>query len=226
MATYVRDCTVYLGGTFNPPHNGHLQLLTQALAGVQAAQGLFVPCHITPHKSQPTVSAEHRLNMLKAIVQSPEIKHDMARSGMQLGIEDFELKHARPSYTLHTLKYLREKHGDAHSIVWVLGMDSLATLSSWRDWQSLTQWCNLAVLARPGWAMPNAGEVAEWWRAQEIMPAQLNQQPQGGCALLQGVEADLASSTLRQYFSSQQPVAGLIPMPVLQYIQQHLMYTN
>ncbi len=65
----LRDCHVYLGGTFDPVHNGHIRMLVEGREALSASHASFVPCHVTPHKQQPSTATQHRLSMLHVLAK-------------------------------------------------------------------------------------------------------------------------------------------------------------
>ena len=68
--------------------------------------------------------------------------------------DDIELGRDGPTYTIDTLREIRVQIGDSTPLYLCIGMDVLATLDSWRDWQKLTDYCHLVVSSRPGYQIP------------------------------------------------------------------------
>ena len=128
-----------LGGTFDPIHIGHLIAAEEVRCDLALDTVLFVPAGQPPHKSPTAVTAaSHRVHMVElAIASNPSF---------QLSRVDLE----RPgrSYTVEMLRLLREQFGAAAEIYFIIGMDSLSELTSWRDPLGIISLCRLAVVNR------------------------------------------------------------------------------
>ena len=129
-----------LGGTFDPPHLGHLALAEAALAHLSIEQVLWLPSGNPGHRAQPVASGRDRLAMLKlAIAGEPRYRVDAA-----------ELAHGEQTYTVHSLTRLRAQLGDTRPLVLLLGSDSFLTLPTWLRWRELFELAHIAVASRPG----------------------------------------------------------------------------
>ena len=140
------------GGTFNPVHIGHLRIAIELAELLQVDSLRMVPCALPPHRQSPSVSAEHRLSMLRAGIAN----HN------KLVADDIELRREGPSYTIDTLRAVRQQIGPDRPLYLCIGLDVLATLDTWRDWQQLTGFCHLIISSRPGCQLPTTGALAEW----------------------------------------------------------------
>jgi nicotinate-nucleotide adenylyltransferase len=126
------------GGTFDPPHLGHLLLAESARDSLKLDRVLFVPARIPPHKRAREVTpAAERLALLRAALRGTGVK-----------ISTIELGRPGPSYTVDTLERLGRRHPGAR--LWLLvGADSLAELPTWRDPEKILSLATLAVASRP-----------------------------------------------------------------------------
>lgn len=131
------------GGTFDPPHLGHLLLAEAARDRLALDKVLFVPARVPPHKRARRVTpAATRLALLRA-----------ALAGTGFSVSTLELDRPGPSYTVDTLERLGARHPRAR--FWLLvGADSLAELPTWRDPERILALAILAVADRPGAASP------------------------------------------------------------------------
>ena len=130
------------GGTFNPPHLGHLAAARAALAALGLDKLLFVPAAIPPHKELPqdTPSAEHRLAMVEKMADAMAMPKVVKASGI-------ELERAGKSYTSDTLERIHEKYPDAE--LWLLvGTDMFLTLHLWHDPQTITRLAGICAFGR------------------------------------------------------------------------------
>lgn len=127
------------GGTFNPPHIGHIGAAKQAVSALGLSKLLLIPDRIAPHKVMPEGSAspEQRLAMLRlAVADCPEIE-----------VSDIELRREGPSYTYVTVEQLRERYPDAELYL-LMGTDMFLSFHTWRNPERILQNVSLAVLYR------------------------------------------------------------------------------
>lgn len=124
-----------LGGTFNPPHKGHIGAALKAADEVGIERVHLMPCKLAPHKSVG-VSESHRVRMIELCAQSSD----------RLIPELIELTLPSPSYTVKTLRALKEKNDD--TICFFIGADSLYNLDKWYEWEQLLDYCHLVVMRR------------------------------------------------------------------------------
>lgn len=150
---------------------------------------------------------------------------------MNVHVEDYELKHDRSSYTLHTLQYLRQLHGANTPLFWLIGMDSLIALDRWHGWQQLLQYAHIAVVKRPGYTAPSEGVLGQWWAQHCVSLGDIADSASGKCILLNTEEKDLSSTNIRQLLEQQKrcketslPITQFVPQAVADYIYQHKLY--
>jgi nicotinate-nucleotide adenylyltransferase len=193
-----------LGGTFDPPHYGHLVLAETARVQLSLDLVILAPAGHPPLKPRPPAAgAEHRLAMLEAaIAGNPHFvisRLDIDRSG--------------PNYTVDTLEQLRGEYPGA-ALYLLMGGDSLAQLLSWRDPGGVVRQAKLAVMRRPGWeadleemekAIPGFAERLVW---------------------LEGPSLDIQSSQLRRRSAEGLPLRYLVPPAVEAYIEKHGLYSG
>lgn len=138
------------GGTFDPPHLGHLILADEARISLGLSRVLWVVAGDPPHKpADPMQPVEHRLEMVEAAIK---------------GVPEFELSRADidrpgPHYTVDTLQWLRSE-GVSGPFVYLMGSDSLNDLPNWHQPDAFLKACHqLGVLVRPG-AEPELDQLA------------------------------------------------------------------
>ena len=127
------------GGTFNPPHTGHIQGAAYALEKLGLTRLLMVPDYLAPHKEIPAGSAtpEQRLSML----------HLACKDKPGLEVCDLEMRRQGRSYTYETVAQLREAYRDAE-LTLLMGTDMFLSFDSWRKPESILQNAALAVMYR------------------------------------------------------------------------------
>lgn len=127
---------LFFGGTFDPPHRGHKEMLEKAKQLVNPDLIIISPCFLQPLKTQKTASAEHRLNMTKILFPEPKYK-----------ISDYEIKKGGKSFTIETLKYLETLYTD-YEIYILIGGDSYQSLEQWKNYTEILKNYYLVVVAR------------------------------------------------------------------------------
>jgi nicotinate-nucleotide adenylyltransferase len=141
------------GGTFDPIHLAHLVLAEQAREQLRLDQVLFMPAFIPPHKMGRTLSP-------------PKVRLEMAELAVaghpNFEVGDLELRRTGPSYTVDTLRTLREQHPSAELFL-LLGGDSLADFPTWREPREILSLAKLGVMKREGSPPP---EQPTGWEAE------------------------------------------------------------
>ena len=129
----------FYGGSFDPPHNGHLTIARKLTEVFELDEFVFVPAFHAPHKKDknPT-SAFHRYAML-ALATNDESK---------IGISKIELDAPARPYTFETLRRLKGELNDTR-IFFVMGADSWQDITTWREWETVLTLVNIIVVTRP-----------------------------------------------------------------------------
>lgn len=138
-----------LGGTFNPPHKGHIGAALKAADEIGVNHVHLMPCKLAPHKSVG-VSESHRVKMIELCAQNND----------RLIPELIELTLPSPSYTVKTLRALREKSDD--TICFFIGADSLYNLDKWYEWEDLLDYCHLVVMRRDDEKFSPPSAIQAW----------------------------------------------------------------
>lgn len=126
------------GGSFNPIHNGHINLVTGIQDRYNFEKVLLIPTYSPPHKSPNSlVSAEHRLNMCKLATE--DLAHLMPC--------DIEIKRKGKSYTFDTLTAIKEIYPN-HNLNFIMGADMLYSFTSWYKYRDIAELATIIVAAR------------------------------------------------------------------------------
>jgi nicotinate-nucleotide adenylyltransferase len=191
------------GGTFDPPHLGHLILASEAQTQLGLSRLLWILTPEPPHKqAQPITSTEHRLAMVNlAIADNPAFE-----------LSSIELDRPGPHYTLDTVKLIAEQNPHA-DIVPIIGGDSLRDLPKWHQPQELVYACHwIGVMRRPN-DDPNLDAL------EHELP--------GISSKIHYVDApllEIASREIRNRIANGRSVRYYLPTPVYEYINQHQLY--
>ncbi|MGY8625350.1 nicotinate-nucleotide adenylyltransferase [Chromobacterium violaceum] len=203
------------GGTFDPVHHAHLRMARAFADELALDEVRLIPAGQPYHRLEgPHASAAQRLDMVKLAIAADT----------RLAVDEREIRRARPAYTVDTLRELRAELGDAAELWFLIGGDSLAALSSWKDWRKLFRLANLAVAMRPGFdpaALPP--EVFQEWQARQVSDFS-NRTASGTIRPLALPPLDLSATRLRARLAADEPVDGLIDPDVLAYIRRQRLY--
>ena len=126
-----------LGGSFDPPHAGHVNITLEALKRFDLDEIWWMISPGNPMKEMPPAPLAKRIEAAMAIMQHPRVR-----------ISDFEARHAL-RFTAETLRTLQQHHQGA-KFVWLMGADNLAGFHKWQDWRWIINNVPIGVLARPG----------------------------------------------------------------------------
>jgi nicotinate-nucleotide adenylyltransferase len=190
-----------LGGTFDPPHLGHLAAATACRLALSLDRVLFVVAHDPWQKSslREIAPAPDRLAMV-----------DLATRGTAgIEVSRIELDRGGPSYTVETVEALveaaLERGALPPELVLIVGADVVDTLPTWHRSEDLRAMVTLAVVARPGAEL--AAGVGEW-RVE----------------MVDGSRLDVSSSQIRALVAAGRPITGMVDEAVEQYIERHGLY--
>jgi len=135
----------FFGGTFDPPHNGHLRIAQKAIEQLGLEEVNFAPTRTPPHKRDQTITPiAHRVEMTRLAIQG----------NPRFLMSYIDVDREGPTYSVDAVKILREGWHESTEIYFLMGMDSLANILTWHEPAELIQLCKLAVLARPGFIAP------------------------------------------------------------------------
>jgi len=138
-----------LGGTFDPPHLGHLKLAMHFAKLLHLDSLLLIPSGEPWQKSSGITPAEIRLELTEAACTDLARAFLYLKISTQIGVDRIEIDRAGPSYAIDTAKALRERFGPQVNLIWLMGADSLINLPSWKFWDQLLGFVNFAVASRP-----------------------------------------------------------------------------
>ena len=188
------------GGTFDPPHVGHLALAEWAREALSLDRVIFVPAARPPHKRGKRMSAaEDRVAMTRLAV----------RGNRAFAVSTIEVRRTGPSYTVDTLRALARAHPRAQ--LWLLmGEDSLREFHTWHAPERILALARLAVAGRPGARAPRSvGRAAR-----------------GRVVVLRNPGLQIASSAIRARVRAGRSVRYLVPDAVARYAAAHRLYAR
>ena len=193
-----------LGGTFDPPHFGHLALAENARVQLGLDHVLFVLAGQPPHKpGWPIAPAHHRVAMVEAAIAG----------NPAFALSRVDLDRPGPHYTVEMLALLQQEYAGAE-LFFLMGADSLAQFLTWYDPVGIVRQARLAVMPRPGYepdlgvlerAVPGVGERLAWLDVPYL---------------------GIAASDLQRRVGQGLPIRYLVPLPVEAYIYEHRLYAT
>ena len=193
-----------LGGTFDPPHVGHLILAEEARTRLQIEKVLFVPAGDPWRKAgQEIALAEHRLAMVRL----------MLASDPYFEVSTLEVERQGPSYTVDTLEALHQQYGPGLELYFILGEDALYDLPNWKEPARIVSLAWLAVAPRPperGWTSADV-EAAVPGLSERVVPLPMP-------------TIDISSTALRERARAGLSLRYLVPLDVEEYIRRHGLY--
>ena len=191
------------GGTFDPPHVGHLILADEARAVLSLSTVLWVVTGIPPHKpAQPVSPVTHRLGMVERSIQG--------NPGFE--ISRIELDRPGPHFAAETLELLASAHPN-QEWVYVMGEDSLADLPNWHRPSDFVQLCRSIVVLRRSQVEADLDHLE---RKIPGLTAKVR--------LLAVPLVDVSARDIRRRVQTGQPFRYLVPSSIAEYIRQHRLY--
>ncbi len=194
-----------LGGTFDPIHNGHLVIAEEARVRLQLDRVLFVPAQASPFKqNQHTTPATHRCRMIElAIAGNPTF-----------ALSRVDLQRPAPSYTVDTLRLLKQEWGEGSQLYFIMGQDAIAGLLAWRDPAEIIRLARLVLMRRPGHAPDIQHLEAQLPGLRESL------------IILDSPELSVSSTELRRRVAMGWPIRYQVPDSVMHYIMAHQLYRD
>lgn len=184
------------GGTFDPPHLGHLIVAQDAWLALGLERVVFVPAASPPHKAHRVITpAALRLELLRAAVAGDP----------RFEVSDLELRRAGPSYTVDTLRELRGAYPGA-SLYFLMGVDQFRELHTWREPEEVARLARLVVIGRGGESggLPATGDFPH--------------------LLLEATRIDLSATEIRARVAAGEPIRYLVPAAVEALIEREGLY--
>jgi nicotinate-nucleotide adenylyltransferase len=188
------------GGSFDPPHVGHLLAAVDAFEALQLDKLIFVPAAIQPLKSDVVATPAHlRLAMVKLLVGADE----------RFAVDAVEIDRAGLSYTVDTLETFAQRFPKAERF-FLVGEDAMAAFGAWKRPQQILTLARLAILRRP-----RGGEDAALERSSD---------PPNGTIALATRLVDVSSTEIRERVRAGKSIKGFVPESVAAFIETERLY--
>lgn len=189
-----------MGGTFNPPHLGHLICAEEVYDHFKFDKVIFIPSARPPHKDNNEVlDAQHRYMMtLLAVEANPHFE-----------ISRIELDRPGRSYSIETVRELKLEYGQDTELYWIIGADSILDMCIWKDVDELLDICNFVAINRPGYNLSKTD------------PRFLKK-----VQLFKVTDVDISASEIRQRVEQGKTIKYLVPPDVENYIYENGLYDH
>ena len=185
------------GGTFDPPHIGHLLVAQTIFEAENFDNIVFIPTLKTPRKNNIT-HIKDRLAMLRmGVTSNPNFE-----------ISDLEIQRGGTSYTIDTIReYKSDQDYDSRELYYLIGSDSLQTFHTWKEPREILDECQVIVALRPGFRPSDISN----WILRKVRFASIPR-------------FEISSSTIRSRWQENKTIRYMVTQPVWEYINDHGIY--
>ena len=184
------------GGSFDPPHVGHLLAAVDAYEALELNRLIFVPAAVQPLKTAGQAApALHRLSMVRLLVGSDE----------RFEVDATEIDRAGLSYTVDTLETFARRFPTAERF-FLVGEDAMASFVSWREPGRILELAQVAILRRP------------------VVSGERRPEPPVGTIALSTRLVDVSSTEIRERVRCGKSLHGFVPEPIAEYIEAERLY--
>ena len=219
--------TAVFGGSFDPPHLGHLHVADAATEQFGLDAVIWIPACISPFKLTASYSdADDRIAMIECTI----------RDRPRYSVSDIEIRRRGISYTIDTLRFIRSAQPDSELFL-LIGEDAYASFERWSRPDEIRALAGLIVYPRgeqpvrpdaSGFSDESGDSDESRYSDAPGFSDESGDSDEPGCSVsfLDGPQIDVASSGIRRSIRNGQPIDGLVPTCVETYIQSNSLYTS
>ena len=193
------------GGSFDPIHNGHLHIARAFADELALDSVIFLPAGEPYHKNAPRTPAAQRLAMVEAAIADDS----------RFAASDVDMVREGATYSVDTVQIFRQHFANAE-LWWLMGMDSLLQLHTWKNWRTFARLTHIAVAAREGQLLDHAPRELRDWLGEALQ--------QGSLKILAAPLRDVSSSAIRQRVAAGESVGDEVPAAVGRLIEEWGVY--
>tara|TARA_B100000524_G_scaffold254643_1_gene137723 strand:+ start:20 stop:646 length:627 start_codon:yes stop_codon:yes gene_type:complete len=198
------------GGAFDPVHKGHTQSL-KFISDLKIFDEIqVIPNYASPHDKDIQTDEKHRLKMLEVALKELE----------DINLNDIELKNKTKSYTYETLKYLKSIYPERHLSL-IIGLDSLYSFTTWKNWENILSLCSLLVLERK---LNNRLGINKELESKISADYDDFFSGHGKILILKNHLINISSTEVRMKIKNNENLTGLVDDQVLKYISNKSLY--
>jgi nicotinate-nucleotide adenylyltransferase len=207
------------GGTFNPMHYGHLRSAEEVCEALALTRLWFIPASHPPHKTAQGITPfEMRLEMSRLAVGDHPV----------MSVSDLEGRRPGRSYSIDTLRQIRQEVGPSWELYFILGLDAILEIATWKDYQDLFALSHFVVLDRPGYDRQRLEEVllGEDHPLFRPLPGGRGFQHTSGhqVVMQKTTLMDISGTGIRERVRQGRSLRYLLPEAVRKYIIMHKLF--
>ena len=206
-----------LGGTFDPIHNGHIRLAVEVLEKLKLDEVKLIPANIPPHRPTPFASPADRKRMIKLAISDEK----------KLSIDLREIENGNISYTVNTLKSLRDEFSD-DILFLIIGVDVFNMIDGWKEWQSLLNYTHIIVANRSSDNEENISSALKKWRNENKIDDInfLTSALSGYIYCIDTPIVEISSRMIRKHYTKYKNIEKYLPSNVITYIKENNLYKD
>ena len=206
-----------LGGTFDPIHNGHIRLAVEVLEKLKLDEVKLIPANIPPHRPTPFASSADRKKMIKLAISDEK----------KLSIDLREIENGNISYTVNTLKSLRDEFSD-DILFLIIGVDVFNMIDGWKEWQSLLNYTHIIVANRSSDNEENISSALKKWRNENKIDDInfLTSALSGYIYCIDTPIVEISSRMIRKHYTKYKNIEKYLPSNVITYIKENNLYKD
>ncbi len=207
-----------LGGTFDPIHLGHLRTAEEIGHNLNLEKVYLIPSAYPPHRSrEPFASFQHRLDMARMAAGD---------SGL-LETLDLENRRAGLSYSIETVKELRNAFSPKSEFFFILGTDAFFEIKTWKDYRRLFDYAHFVIIQRAGFQPENLEALLHDLGVGKTDRPHVFSAPSGKKIMfMDTTPMDISSTRIRKMVSAGESIRFLVPESVANHIIKNGLYTN
>jgi nicotinate-nucleotide adenylyltransferase len=201
-----------MGGTFDPVHHGHLRPALEVAELLALSAVHIIPAKQSPHREQPMSYVAHRLEMVKlAIEHEPRFI-----------LDDREFHREGPSYTVDTLRSLKQEYTKNTRFALIMGGDAFQRFHLWKNWEEILELSNLVIAHRPGYEL----SPLPVWAQNRFTYDKVDFQNSvsGKIYPIEVTQMDISSTFIRKQLAKGKSAHYLLPEKVWHYIRNQQLY--
>ncbi|MDL4777788.1 MULTISPECIES: nicotinate-nucleotide adenylyltransferase [Thermomonosporaceae] len=186
-----------MGGTFDPIHHGHLVAASEVAHFFSLDEVVFVPTGLSSHKGERKVAAAEDRYLMAVIATASNPRFSVSR---------IDIDRPGPTYTVDTLRDVRDLHGPDSDYFFITGADALEQMLTWHDTDELFELAHFVGVTRPGHRLADPGL------------------PNGRVSLMEVPALSISSTECRDRVREGEPIWYLVPDGIVQYINKRGLY--
>ncbi len=202
-----QDKVILFGGSFDPVHIGHIEILRFVHESIGAARSILIPARRSPLKpNTPAASNSQRFDMLKLA----------AKEYADFEVSDIEFNLPEPSYSFHTISHFRQVYGCDTALYWLAGADVVRDLHRWYKIEDILHLCEIILACRGGYCKPCETLLRD--------DSSLSDFAKHRITFLETPLIPISSTEIRQRASQKLPLDRFVHVSVAQYISANKIY--